>query len=81
MNQSHRTGHSYRRPVIRITVANPVAHRLQGQINQLRREIKQAEATAARFGGEAMGVEGKREMLNKLEQQLNQLPNHERITR
>lgn len=70
---NYRRGHSYRKPRPRIMIANPVAHRLKGRINELRREIKQAGEIAAHFKVEPVGLEGKQETLETLEQELEKV--------
>ena len=71
---SYRTGKSYRRRQVHIRIANPAAHRIQGRINQLKREIEQASEMAAHFNQLLpVWVEHKEEMLDTLERQLEKV--------
>lgn len=71
---SYRTGKSYKRRIVKVVIPNPTAHRLQGRINQLRREIEQAQAVATRFETPVPAWVGrKEEILDTLERQLKQV--------
>lgn len=67
---SYRTGKSYKRRIVKVVIPNPAAHRLQGRINQLRREIETAQAAAAWAESEPVGLDEKQKTLMSLEQEL-----------
>lgn len=68
---NYRRGKSYRRRRLPPRpIANPAAHSLKGRINQLKREIAQADEMAAHFKVEPVGLGEKQEALEMLEKQL-----------